>query len=213
MSTLKFVPLTAAVVNLLLGLFVFTAARKGRANRAYLLWGSSIGIWNLGTFFMFEVTTEKDALFWGRVLQFGVIFLPVSLFHLSVLIAGMRARKPLQVLYLVTAFFALSNLGGYFVRDVRYVASLGAYYTIGGAMYWTYIAFYSMLTIATFVLLSQKLRSLPQIHRSRVRFLLVAVALLFVAGSNDILPIIGIYRYPFTNLSILPFGSAAAIFY
>ena len=89
----ELIPLTAAVTNLALTLFVLTRDLRSTLNRVYLLWGLSITVWNLGTFFLFSVQDEDAARFWSAFLHYGVIFLPVSLFHLSCLIAQVKLPR------------------------------------------------------------------------------------------------------------------------
>ncbi|MHB8521747.1 MAG: ATP-binding protein [Limisphaerales bacterium] len=207
----ELIPLTAALTNLPLALFVLSRDWRSTLNRVYLLWGAAITVWNLGTFFMFQVSSHGEALLWARFLQFGVIFLPVSLFHLCLLTAQISTPRFIRLLYLLHALFALSNCTGFFVADVKYVGY--AYYTVGGPGFWLFTVIYLLLTLSTIVILYRKQRTLPPLHRARLRSLLWASCILFIFGNNDILPILGIYRYPLTNLPIFPFGSAAAIFY
>lgn len=213
MNFLQLIPLTAAVVNLLLSLFVFSRSPRSKLNQIYLLWGFSISLWNFGTFFMFRVQTREEALLCARLIQFGVIFLPIYLFHLCLMIAQIPAYRALKLLYALMALFAITNFTPYFVADVRYAENLRAWYTVGGIAFWIYTTVYIILTVVTILVLVRRQRTLPPLHKMRLKSLLLATGVLFFFGSNDILPILGIYKYPFTNLNIFPYGSAAAIFY
>ncbi|NBV20844.1 MAG: hypothetical protein EBS05_02455 [Proteobacteria bacterium] len=98
MNFYELIPLTAAVTNLALTLFVLTRDLRSTLNRVYLLWGISITVWNLGTFFLFSMGDEPSARMWSTLLHYGVIFLPISLFHLSLLIAQIRLPRWMPVL-------------------------------------------------------------------------------------------------------------------
>ena len=63
------------------------------------------------------------------------------------------------------------------------------------------------------IILFRKLRFLPPLQRGRVKSLIWACGILIFFGNNDIMPILGIYHYPGTNVPIYPLGSLAAIFY
>src|SRR5207249_4306110 len=89
----ELIPLSAATINFFLSLFVFSRDYRSTLNRVYLLWGFSITIWNLGTFFMFRVSDEREAVFWAHFLQFGVIFLPVTLLHLCLFLGKIAATR------------------------------------------------------------------------------------------------------------------------
>ena len=207
----ELIPLTAAVTNLALTLFVLTRDLRSTLNRVYLLWGLSITVWNLGTFFLFSVQDEDAARFWSAFLHYGVIFLPVSLFHLSCLIAQVKLPRWLPVLYGWFGLLALANVLGVFtsgVRDVSY-----AYYSVAGPGFWAFVVSYVIVTTSTVFILYRKLATLQRLHRARVKALLWANGILIAFGWNDILPIVGVDTYPFTQVAIFPFGSAAAIFY
>ena len=99
----ELIPLSAAIINFGLTVFVFSRDYRSTLNRVYLLWGVSITVWNFGVFMLFSIPEgeqyRQTALFWARFLQFGVIFLPISLFHLCLLITKFHLRKPLLFLY------------------------------------------------------------------------------------------------------------------
>jgi signal transduction histidine kinase len=211
----EIIPLLASILNFLLTLFVFTRDRRATINRVYLLWGVSLTVWNLGTFFMFTVPPKQEyyseALFWAKFLQFGVIFLPISLFHLGLLIARVRPGRMIPLLYALHVILALTNFTSFFVQDVHNVTY--AWYSVGGPGFWFFTAVYVFETWATMIILYRKLKFLPPLQRGRVKSLIWACGILIFFGNNDILPIFSIYQYPGTKTLIYPLGSLAAIFY
>ena len=212
MKFYELIPLTAAVTNLALTIFVLTRDLRSTLNRVYLLWGLSITVWNLGTFFMFSVDEEASARFWSAFLHYGVIFLPISLFHLSILIAQVKLPRWLPLLYGWFGLLALTNVLGFFTSGVRYLGD-AYFYSVAGPGFWAFMVSYVVVTTATVVILYQKLGTLQRLHRARVKALLWANGILIAFGWNDILPIVRFDTYPFTKVAIFPFGSAAAIFY
>jgi signal transduction histidine kinase len=222
MNLFKLVPLIGAVCNLLVTLFVSTRGLRSTVNRVYLLWGISLTIWNLGTYALFVVDNASAALFWARFLQFGVIFTPVTLFHLSLLIAQIPVGRYMKALYGLQIALALSNLTPFFIRDVRFNGY--AYYSIAGPGFRIFSLTLG-LTVASVFILSHKRRRLATLHKTRLSALIVAQSGLVIFGINDVLPILGFDYYeellPFlgirakapSHLQIYPFGSMAAIFY
>src|ERR1700684_4103049 len=96
MGGIKFgelIPLIGAVLNFSLALFVLVQNPRASVSRVYFLLGLCFAIWNFGTFQMFRVQTEKEALFWARFLQCGVIFIPLALCHVSFLVAQIPLSK------------------------------------------------------------------------------------------------------------------------
>jgi len=206
------IPITAAIVNLAVTFFVLTRNLRARVNWVYLLWGLSITVWNLGVAFLFKKEQPTaEAIIWAQVVQFGVVFLPISLFHLCLLVAQVPPPKLLRYLYCFHGLLAVSNFTRLFVADVRWVGY--AYYTVGGPAFWLFIVSYTFVAVRTTFLMYRRQRELPPKHRSRLRALLGANVLLIVFGTNDILPILGVTQYPFTHLTIYPLGSGAAVLY
>jgi signal transduction histidine kinase len=218
----ELIPLVGCVLNLFLALFVLGRGHRSLAIRVYSLLGLCIAVWNLGTYFLFVVNDQKDALFWARFLQFGVIFIPVLLFHLSLLLAQIPVGRYIYVLYALHGILALTNLTdlflnadpsasvGVFVKNVKHVSY--AYYSVAGPGFWAYSTLFAQLHVSVVVLLKKR-RKLPPLHRKRLTGLIVAAGSLAVFGLNDILPILQIYKYPLTDTEVYPFGSMAAIFY
>lgn len=207
----ELIPLAAALVNFALAVFVFSRDTRSALHRVYLLWGLSLTVWNVGTCFMFRVQNPADALFWAKFLQAGVIFLPVSLLHLSLLTARVPRPKWLPYLYGLHGLLAAADLAGGFVRSVHWTGY--AYYSQGAPLFWLFTGLYAVETIGSMVMLLGRLASLSPLNRARVKSLIWAQGILIFFGNNDLLPILGIYRYPFTDWRIYPLGSLAAIFY
>src|SRR5579862_9371091 len=107
----ELIPLIGALLNFSLAIFVFLQNPRAVVSRVYFLLGIGFAIWNYGTFWMFRVHNAEDALFWARFLQFGVIFIPFALFHLSFVVAQIRIPKAvLWVVYGFHSLLFLSNL-------------------------------------------------------------------------------------------------------
>lgn len=207
----ELIPLIGALLNLSLALFVLAQNPRAAVSRVYCLLGVSLAIWNYGTFWMFRVQNYGDALFWARFLQFGVIFIPFALFHLSFLVA--QIRLPKRFLWCAYAFHLLlflSNFTSFFMASVKNVGF--AWYAIAGTGFWIFSGVFSLMWVSVAILLWHR-RKLPPLSKRRITPLIVAQAAIALFGCNDALPILGIYYYPGTDWQIYPFGSMAAICY
>jgi signal transduction histidine kinase len=211
MSFASYVPLSAALLNAVLALFILRAGVQASTKSAYLVWGLSIVIWNFGTFEMFRADSHDDALEWARFLQIGVIFLPISLFHLCTHICGIQSKTLVQCSYLAGLVLAGTVLTRLFVADVRDAGY--AWYSVGGPAFWIYAGLYTVLTIATLTVLWRAKAHATRFRHGQIRSLLWATGILIAGGNNDILPILGVYTYPILNTPIFPIGSICAIFY
>src|SRR5439155_848216 len=138
--------LLGSIVNVLLAFFVVSRSRGTTVNRVYGLLGLCIAVWNLGTFSLFRVEHQEMALFWARFLQFGVIFIPVLLFHLSLLVAQIPVGRYIHVLYAAHCILALTNFSGLFIKDVVRVSY--AYYSRAGPGFWAYSVLFAQLHLS-----------------------------------------------------------------
>ena len=210
MRFLEDLSLLGGIANIFLAVFVLSRGWGNTAHRVYFFLGLAIGIWNIGSSRMFSVASAEEAYRYARLLQFGVIFTPVLLFHLSILIADLRYRKYIGPIYGFAALLAVGNIAGWFVTGVRYTGY--AWYSIPGPLFWIFCLSFS-LTFLAVIVLSNKRKLLPPLHRSRLTPLIVAQLSLAILGANDLLPILGVDYYFFTTIQIVPFGGIAAVVY
>ena len=211
MSLVAFVPLSAVIVNVALTLFVMRAGGKAGTRIAYLIWGCSIAIWNFGTYEMFRVKDAEEALAWARFLQIGVIFLPISLFHLCLRVCDIQRRNLVAAAYIAGLCLLPTVFTRYFVSNVR--DATYAWYSVGGPAFWVFTGLYVLLTFSTIRFLLNARSNVGKARRAQIRSLLWATGILIAGGNNDILPILGIYHYPILGTSIFPIGSICAIAY
>lgn len=210
MKFFAYVPLLGGLFNIVLSLFVFGSDRKSRLNQVFFFWGLCISVWNFGTFALFQDHTIAEAYSWAKFMQFGVIFIPVTMLHLCLLLTGYKPGKWLVAIYCFHGMLALLNALDLFISGVRYVGY--AYYSISGIGFKIYgIAF--IQSFASIIILWKKRGTLPTGQRGSINGILIAQSLLVALGTNDLLPIYGYDVYPFTQKPIVPYGSLAAVAY
>ncbi len=204
------VPLIGAMFNFALAIFVLGSDRRSRLNQVFFAWALSITIWNFGTYALFRATTPAEAYAWAKFMQFGVIFIPVTMLHLCLLLTGCKLGRWLLALYAFHFGLVALNVANDFIEGVRWVGY--AWYSVAGIGFWIYsVAF--IQSFASIVLLWRRRVELPQRQRRRFNGILAAQALLVTLGTNDILPIWGVDHYPLTEITIVPYGSLAAVAY
>jgi len=208
-----FTALMATLLNLALTLFVLGRDFKSRLHRVYVLWGIPVTLWNFGVYHLSQHTDYVTAFFWAHVLQLGVIFMPLTLFHLCVIVSGTRtSRWVMPLLYLIHAGFAVGLYFNYFITGVRWVNEAG-YWSVPGPLFNLDGVFYLVLTGTALVMLYRKQRACPPTQRTRLRAMLLAILGMWVFGTNDLLPILGYDTYPLTDIPFYPMGSLSALFY
>lgn len=211
MNHFLLIPLFAAGVNIVLAIFVFTRDWRLRINQVFLLWGASLSVWNFGAFMLFSLRDPEDALIWARVTHMGVIFIPVSVLHLSALLARRPLGRWIHVGYAITVAMAAGNLSEYFIRGVEDVGY--AWFARPGLLYWGFLGMFSAMTLPAFYMIWRAMRAPSYDGSKRLNTLLIADGLLLVFGSHDLLPVLGLRHYPLTNIAIYPWGQFAACVY
>ena len=129
----------ATLFNVALTLLVLGRDFRSRLHRVYVLWGISVTLWNVGVFQLSNHgMDEAHALIWAKILQFGVIFLPVTMFHLAAIILGIRLKWWIPVLYLLHMGVALTLWPGcdWYLKGVQWIGDAGYWGVAGRAFKW-----------------------------------------------------------------------------
>ncbi len=205
------IPLVGCLWNALLACFVLWNGLRKPAHRVFFFLGIAIAVWNLGQFSLFVTSEPEDALFWARFLWLGVIFIPVLLYHLSLVVAELPPSKLVGWAYGISAVVAITDATPLFLKGVRSLESAG-YYAIPGPLFYAFMALFSLVFL-TIVILIRRRGALPPHHRSQLTALIIAQSCLVVFGTNDLLPLLGFDTYPFTKSVVYPYGSLAAVLY
>jgi signal transduction histidine kinase len=212
LDLIKVTALAAALLNLVLTFLVLAWDTRSTLNRVYMLWGIAVACWNMGVYHLSEDISPAQAFKWAKILQLGVLFMPVIMAHLcAIILQSDRIRRLLPYIYLVHIGFAASIFCNAYIvgvrrMDVGYWSKPGPFFFLFG--YW-----YSLLTTGLVWALYRSQKRLASMQRKRVRSLLWANVGLWIFGSNDLLPILGHDKYPFTDIKFFPLGSIAALFY
>lgn len=199
--------------NIALALLVLGRDYRSALHRVYMMWGITITLWNWGAYHLSQQIPKDKAFFWAKILQLGVLFIPLSMFHLCLVISKTRVGWILPALYAAHIGLAVSIFLNWYIVDMR-MLEVG-WWSVPGPGFHVFNFFYIILTVAIMVILFRKQKMLPPTQLRRLRALRLAVVSLWVLGSNDMMPIWGMdyYPWPFNHVKFYPIGSLAAIFY
>ncbi len=214
MTYQSIIPLLAAFCNLVLVAFVSSRPLRREVKGAFTLWGCAIVFWSVGQYFLLTLSIFEIhlALFWARVMYLGILFLPVTLVHLTMCIVDIDRPRFLLGMYLVYGGFAFANTTELFIERVWYSVDRGMWQVVPGPVFWAWAFSYVAVFLAILMLLNHRQR-VPPLHRTRLDFLIAAQAVVVAAGTHDLLPVMGIANYPFTPVYVIPVGSVAALLY
>jgi len=211
LEVIQITALTAIFFNVVLTVMVVARDYRSKLHRIYLGWGVAVTLWNLGVTQLSLDIPPEQAFFWAKLLQLGIMFIPVIIFHLCMVIGQARTGWLMPALYLLHVGFAISLYFNKFIVGVRHLAV--GYWSIPGPAFLPFSIVYTFIGVYLLVFLYRKQKEAPPMQRKRLRALLAAVIGLAVFGTNDLMPILGLNTYPLTNIKFFPLGSSAAVFY
>lgn len=211
MGVFALAPLLATIVNLALGIFVFTRNPRANLNKVFFLFALTLSIWNGGIFLMFWTDSASEALTIARALHFGVIFSPYLFIHIAFLILKIPIRRIYYLVYTLPVVFSLTNLTDWFIRDVTHLSY--SWYGIGGPAFSVFMAIYLLITLLFIGLAIHKRKDAQHFDKTKINYLLLAKSILLVFGFHDSLPILSIYQYPIVGGTVYPLFTIGSTIY
>ena len=195
-------------------LCVFTLIKRRR--KIHIIWGLFalfIGLWGFGIY-MISVTTDMiKAIFWWRVAEIGVIFIPVLLIHFVLEFLNLRKKLFLSVFYIVTFFLLFCDIfTNYFIDQVRFVFDKFYYISPATPLY-TFFVFVIFIgsVIYSIMLLWRAYKKAHGISKYQIKYLILAFLIGFTGGATSYLPVYNIDILPVWNAAI--FLSALIVAY
>lgn len=192
--------LIAGIINTFFGSAVFLKSRKSAPNIIYGFLSLAIAVWCYSWFAMLLVNNNDSlALFFGRLLNFGAVFIPVFYFHwiLSVLKIDGKQKKNLFFGYVLTAFFAILSWTPYYISGVHSILFF-PYWPTAGFLYIWYLIFgyFIFAGYGVFILIKSFFKS-DAIRRNQIKYVILGSLIGFGAGAVNF----------FLMYKINPFGS------
>lgn len=194
---LFFVSIPAIIV----GPFILVKGRK----KVHLLWAaflSAVALWGFGMFKIGTATNIVNSLFWWRIAEVGVIFIPIFLVHFVVSFLGLRRRIFLSLFYIATAIFLYCNIfTDYFIKNL-YFAFNQFYYISSTPLYTIFICVFVASVVYVLFELARAYRKTTGIIRYQIKYLLLAFFIGFSGGVTSYPPVYGLNVYPAWNATI-----------
>jgi len=211
LEVIQITALTAILVNVVLTVMVLRRDYRSKLHQIYMGWGIAATLWNLGVYHLSRDIGPSEAFVWAKVLQLGIIFIPVIMFQLCMVIAEVRTGWLVPALYLLHVGFAISLFFNKFIINVNHL-DVG-YWSVPGPLFSVFGVDYALIGAFLLVFLFYRQRTARPMQRKRLRALLAAVIGLAIFGTNDMMPILGLKTYPIIHVRFFPLGSLAAVFY
>ena len=199
-------PLISAILVFSLGIFVFFKNRKSLVNIIFGLHSLAITIWLFGTFMMFLSGSVREmAIFWDRFIYIGVVFIPIFLYHFSIVYCNIKTQNKIIILgYLLSFIFLILSRTDYFVTDLfEYKWGVHTKARFFHHIFLVYFVSYVLLWFYNVYQYYRKITS--SLARQQTKYVFIAFLLLFTIGPVAYIPAYGIGIYPFAYISGLIF--------
>ena len=111
MTPLALSGLLTAITSFSLIVFVALVGQRNALNLAMIVLNLCVGVWGIGTMLAGLARTPTEGVWAWRVAFLGGMFLAPSLYHLSLILRGVRKRRSLRVAYILALGFVISYFG------------------------------------------------------------------------------------------------------
>ncbi|MFH1610743.1 MAG: histidine kinase dimerization/phospho-acceptor domain-containing protein, partial [Patescibacteria group bacterium] len=193
---LTILPLLSSIFVLFLGLLVWGKNYKSKMHVIFGLICLSISIWMLGTYKMFSTNIPMEILHWDRFLYIGVIFIPILMYHFSLIFSGCEEKNKLSrnLGYLTSFIFLVLSRTNYFINDV-FQYSWGAHARAQFLHHLFLLTFAIYLTSFFVVIFKFYKKTNNPIKKNQAKYLFLAFFVLAFA-SIEFLPAYGVGVFP-----------------
>lgn len=191
-----------SIPSLIVGPFMLLKGRK----KVHVLWSaflSAVALWGFGMFKIGTATNIADSLFWWRIAEIGVIFIPVFLVHFVISFLELKRKIFLILFYIATVIFLFCNIfTDYFIKNL-YFAFNQFYYILATPLYSIFICAFIASVIYVLIELTRAYKKSTSIIRYQIKYLMLAFLLGFSGGITSYPPVYELNVYPIWNATIL----------
>jgi len=193
--------LFVAIPSIIVGPFMLLKGRK----KVHFLWAaflSAVALWGFGMFKIGTATNLVNSMFWWRVAEIGVIFIPVFLVHFVISFLELKRKLFLILFYITTALFLYFDIfTNYFIKDL-YFAFNQFYYISSTPLYSIFICMFVASVVYVLFELIRTYKKATGVFRHQIKYLIFAFFVGFSGGVTSYPPVYRINVYPVWNATI-----------
>ena len=172
MSWYPYTTLIAAILNLILAVFVFFKSRKIEANRLFALLLLDISLWCFGYFYVNTAETAKQALLFTRIAHVPIAILPALFIHFVYSLEEKKGKIAIWSFYALSAIMSILIFTPTFVVRTIPNAVIG-YQFVPGYFYIAFGIYYFgclILSLSEFISILKKSFGF---YRWQIKFLII----------------------------------------
>lgn len=201
--------LVTSITTFLLAVFVLFINWKKRLNKYFAFYTLSISIWAFSVFMHSPSLSGENAIFWGKLLHVGAIFIPLFFlyftFELLNIIKSQRIVLSIAtitaVVYLILDVFTKLLINGTVYRQTYCYPKPGIFYILF-FLYFVACVVYGMLKLV------QAYSTSKAVKKNQLKYLIFGSAFGYLGGLNNFMITIDLNIFPFH-----PFGAYAIAIY
>jgi len=202
MNAFAITGLIVLIPCIIVGVFTLIKGKK----KIHLVWNAfcfSIALWGFGMFKIGTATDKVNSIFWWKIAEVGVIFIPVFLVHFVISFLKLKRRLLLILFYAVTFSLLYADLFTKLFVNELYFAFNQFYYISATPLYSFFICLFVASVLYVIFELSRVYRKTTSTIRYQIKYLILAFTVGFSGGVTSYLPVYGLNVYPVWNGLIL----------
>lgn len=205
-NSLSLPSIIIVISSFFLGIFVLLKNRKATINRIFFLMCLSIAIWSFGFVRTITAYNEEAALFWGKFLYIGAIFVPIFFLHFILSFLNRNQKKKGLIIsdILLSVFFLILISTSWLIKGVTPFKPY-LYYDVPGKAYPLFVLFFFGYILYAHYELIKGYKTFSGLKRNQVKYILAASIIGFSGAFLVFLPVYGINIYPFGGYLIAIF--------
>ena len=211
MPIYSILPLISGIFVSFCGFFVLGKNAKLRLNQIFFLFTLSVAIWLFASFAIFSSKTDKNAVFWDRIVYAGVVFIPATFYHFVLLFTKIKNQKKLLCLvYFLSFIFLILSQTDYFVANLyKYNWGVHTQARFFHHIFLIFFAFYIYLSFSTLYQYYHRSKGIERMQAAYILlviFIMILNSLTFLSAYNISVSPLFSYSLPAIIVAILSFA-------
>ena len=196
MTAYLVIPVMEVVFCLILLVLLVVRGKHHIARKPFFLFLFSMALWGLFIYLMRREPDLVTALLWERLVFAAIFSASILFYRFTVSLTGARPRKWLHYLPHVLYFTCLALLPTKLMVSGMQVMWYGKAPMIGPLFPTYVISVYLPLTLGLVMLIKHRRRSRNVDEKIRLQYIIAGIIAMFIGGTTDYLPVLGISMYP-----------------
>lgn len=174
--------LAAALINLVLAVFIYVRGQGKRINILFANLLTAITIWVTASFVVNIANNAEVGLLWNRLMHIGAIMVPPTFIHFVADFYRPKKRTLIVPLtYLISIFLLTLLFNPLFIESVKKASYIG-YAFKTGPFYYFFISFYAIAALYGFTVLYKSYKDKEGYKHQQAKYFLVSLLIAVFAS-------------------------------